>query len=100
MDDRLRQDTIHVDSERYGALLQVVEAIATHSDLPALIQDLARRLPLLVPVNFVGLSLYDAQRGVMRLHVLQANVPADIIGGQEARPADTPAGLVWDSQRP
>ncbi len=88
------------NSERYGALLQVVEAIATHSDLSTLIQDLARLLPLLVPVNFVGLSLYDAQRGVMRLHVLQANVPADIIGGQEAPPADTPAGLVWDTQRP
>lgn len=75
------------DSGRYGALLQVVEAIATHSDLPSLIQDLARRLPMLVPVNFVGLSLYDAQRDIMRLHVLQANVPADIIGGQEAPPA-------------
>ena len=88
------------DSGRYGALLQVVEAIATHSDLPSLIQDLARRLPMLVPVNFVGLSLYDAQRDIMRLHVLQANVPADIIGGQEAPPGDTPAGLVWDTQRP
>ena len=88
------------DSERYGALLQVVEAIATHSDLPTLIQDLARRLPMLAPVNFVGLSLYDAQRGVMRLHVLQANVPADIIGGHEPTPADTPAGLVWETQQP
>ena len=58
------------NSERYGALLQVVEAIASHADLQGLVQDLARLLPLLVPVNFVGLSLYDAQRDMMRLHVL------------------------------
>ena len=100
MDDRLRQDTIHVDSERYGALLQVVEAIASHADLQGLVQDLARLLPLLVPVNFVGLSLYDAQRDMMRLHVLRANVPADIVGGQESHPSDTPAGLVWQTQQP
>jgi formate hydrogenlyase transcriptional activator len=92
--------TMQGDSARYSALLQVAEAIASHADLPTLIQDLARRLPLLVPVNFVGLSLYDAQRGVMRLHVLQANVPADIIGGHEPIPADTPAGLVWETQQP
>ncbi|HRC23653.1 MAG TPA: hypothetical protein PLJ07_06320, partial [Nitrospira sp.] len=84
MDDRLPQGTIQVDSARYGALLQVVEAIASHADLQGLVQDLARLLPLLVPVNFVGLSLYDAQRDMMRLHVLRANVPADIIGGQES----------------
>ena len=88
------------NSERYGALLQVVEAIASHADLQGLVQDLARLLPLLVPVNFVGLSLYDAQRDMMRLHVLRANVPADIIGGQESHPADTPAGLVWQTQQP
>ena len=100
MDDRLPQGTIQVDSARYGALLQVVEAIASHADLQGLVQDLARLLPLLVPVDFVGLSLYDAQRDMMRLHVLRANVPADIIGGQESHPADTPAGLVWQTQQP
>lgn len=100
MDNRFPQEAMQVDSERYGALLQVVEAIASHADLQGLVQDLARRLPLLVPVNFLGLSLYDAQRGVMRLHVLRANVPADIIGGHESRPADTPEGLVWETQQP
>ncbi len=100
MSDRPLQPATQVDSGRYGALLQVVEAIASHSDLPALVQDLARRLPLVVPVNFVGLSLYDAQRGVMRLHVLRANVPADIVGGHETQLAETPAGFVWDTQQP
>ena len=86
--------------ERYRALLRVAESIASHSDLAALVQDLARLLPSVVPVNFVGLSLHDPQRGVMRLHVLQANVTADIIGGHESAPAETPAGLVWETQEP
>ncbi|HNV26197.1 MAG TPA: hypothetical protein PKI21_08005, partial [Nitrospira sp.] len=70
--------------DRYRALLRVAEAIASHADLSALVQDLARLLPLVVPVNFVGLSLHDPRRGVMRLHALRANVPADIIGGHES----------------
>ncbi len=88
------------DSDRYRALLRVAEAIASHSDLSALVQDLARLLPSVVPVNFVGLSLHDHQRKVMRLHVLRANVPAEIVGGHESDPADTPAGLVWETQQP
>ncbi len=93
-------ETVSSSLDRYRALLRVAEAIASHSDLAALVQDLARLLPSVVPVNFVGLSLHDPRRGVMRLHVLRANVPADIIGGHESAPADTPAGLVWDTQQP
>lgn len=88
------------DLERYRALLRVAAAIANHAEISALVQDLARLLPSVVPVNFVGLSLYDARRGVMRLHALRANVPVDLIGGHEGDPADTPAGLVWDTQQP
>jgi formate hydrogenlyase transcriptional activator len=86
--------------ERYRALLRVAEAIASHSDLTAFVEDLARLLPSVVPVNFVGLSLYDPQRQIMRLHVLQANVPADIVGGHENPPTETPSGFVWSSQQP
>ncbi|ULA62819.1 MAG: Formate hydrogenlyase transcriptional activator [Nitrospira sp.] len=86
--------------ERYRALLRVAEAIASHSDLAAFGEDLARLLPSVVPVNFVGLSLYDPQRQIMRLHVLQANVPADIVGGHENPPTETPSGFVWSSQQP
>ncbi|CAE6710639.1 sigma 54-interacting transcriptional regulator [Nitrospira defluvii] len=93
-------ETVSSSLDRYRALLRVAEAIANHSDLSALVQDLARQLPSVVPVNFVGLSLHDPQRGVMRLHVLQANVTADIIGGHESAPAETPAGLVWETQEP
>ncbi|MBA5874174.1 MAG: GAF domain-containing protein [Nitrospira sp. CR1.2] len=93
-------ESVSSSLDRYRALLRVAEAIANHSDLSALVQDLARLLPSVVPVNFVGLSLHDPRRGVMRLHALRANVPADIVGGHEGDPADTPAGLVWETQQP
>ncbi len=85
---------------RYCALLEVAEAIAAHHDLHELFRDLAQRLPRVVQVNFVGLSLYEPERHVMRLHTLQANVPADIVGGHEAPVDDSPTGVVWQTQRP
>ncbi|GKS56489.1 ATPase AAA [Nitrospira sp.] len=86
--------------DQYRALLEVSETIANHSDLSALVRDLASRLPKVIPVHFVGISLYDPDRHVMRLHILQANMPADIVGGHEEAPDDTPAGIVWRSQEP
>lgn len=84
----------------YQTLLQVAEAVALHADLPTLIKDLAVRLPRMIPVNFLGVSLYDAERQIMRLHTLQANVPADIVGGHEEPIAGTPTGTVWETQQP
>jgi formate hydrogenlyase transcriptional activator len=86
--------------ERYRTLLEVAEAIAVHRDLDELFQDLAQRLPRVVHVNFVGMSLHDPGRNVMRLHTLQANVPAQIVGGHEFPVDDSPGGLVWLTQQP
>ena len=36
----------------------------------------------------------------MRLHTIQANVPADIVGGHECPVEDSPGGLVWQTQQP
>jgi len=87
-------------SERYQALLEVAEAISLHRDLQALVRDLAQRLPRVVHVNFVSLSLYDPAHKTMRLHAIQANVPADLVGGHEVPVDETPAGLVWQTQQP
>ena len=85
---------------RHRALLDVSKAIAAHRDLHDLFRDLAERLPQVVQVNFVALSLYDPDRHVMKLHTLQANVPADIIGGHEEPVDETPTGFVWQTQEP
>ena len=86
--------------EQYRTLIEVSKAISAHHDLHELFRDLAQRLPRVVPVNFVALSLHDPERNVMRLHTLQANVPADIVGGHEERVEEIPAGLVWQTQQP
>jgi len=87
-------------AERYQALLEVAEAISAHRDLHELFRDLAQRLPRVVHVNFVALSLHDPVRNTMRLHTIQANVPADLVGGHEGPVEESPAGLVWQTQEP
>jgi formate hydrogenlyase transcriptional activator len=87
-----------IDQSR--TLLEVSKVISAHHDLHELFRDLAQCLPQVVPVNFVALSLHDPERNVMRLHTLQANVPADIVGGHEERVEEVPAGLVWQTQQP
>ena len=87
-------------AERYEALLEVAEAISAHRDLHELFRDLAQRLPRVVHVNFVALSLHDPVRNTMRLHTIQANVPADLVGGHEGPVEESPAGLVWQTQEP
>ncbi|MGQ0555107.1 MAG: sigma 54-interacting transcriptional regulator [Nitrospiraceae bacterium] len=87
-------------AERYQALLEVAQAISAQRDLDQLFRDLAHRLPRVVQVNFVDLSLYDPIKKLMRLHTIQANVPADLVGGHEVSIEDCPAGLVWQQQRP
>ena len=86
--------------ERYQALLEVAQAISAHRDLDELFREIAQRLPRVVRVNFVGLSLYDPIKNMMRLHTVQANVPADLVGGHEESIDETPAGLVWQTQQP
>ena len=87
-------------AERYEALLEVADAISVHRDLHELFRDLAQRLPRVVHVNFVALSLHDPVRNTMRLHTIQANVPADLVGGHEGPVEESPAGLVWQTQEP
>ena len=87
-------------AERYQALLEVAQAISTYRDLDELFRELARRLPRVVHVNFVGLSLHDPARNTMRLHTIQANVPADLVGGHEGPLEESPAGIVWQTQQP
>jgi formate hydrogenlyase transcriptional activator len=87
-------------AERYQALLEVAQAISAHRDLDQLFRDLAHRLPRVVQVNYVDLSLHDPVKKLMRLHTIQANVPADLMGGHEVAIDDCPAGLVWQLQQP
>ena len=85
---------------RYQALLEIAEAIAVHRDLNELVQDLAQRLPRIVPFDFINLVLHDPAREVMRLHSLVAPETATIRPGLELPVEESPAGLVWKRQQP
>src|SRR5262249_13549573 len=85
-------------NSRYQALLEISEAIAVHRNLHELFQDLAQRLPRIVPFDFVNLVLHDPAREVMRLHTLVAPETATIRAGLELPIDQSPAGLVWRSQ--
>src|SRR6266852_4115805 len=98
--DRHSSSPCETLAERYQGLLEVAEAISAHRDLHELFRDLAQRLPRVVHVNFVALSLHDPVRNTMRLHTIQANVLADLVGGHEGPVEESPAGLVWQTQEP
>ena len=86
--------------ERYRALLQVSESIASHRDLPDLFRSLAALLHRLVTFDFICLTLPDPARNVVRLHVLESSLPTQIQPGLEIPMAENVRQLVWENQQP
>jgi formate hydrogenlyase transcriptional activator len=100
MPELLQDGLASLSREQYRALLQVARTIAAHRDLDALFQDLAQRLPGIVPFDYINLVLHDPTRRVMRVHVLVAPEPSTIHPGMERPVDESPAGLVWKTQQP
>jgi formate hydrogenlyase transcriptional activator len=96
----LRDGQAPFSREQYRALLEVAEAIAVRRDLKELFDDLANRLPQIVPFDFINLVLYDPARHVMRLHVLVTPEPTTISAGLELPVDGSPGGVVWTTQAP
>ena len=82
------------------ALLEVSEAIAQQRDLPALFHDLAGRLHSVIEFDFLTLVLHDSARNVMRLHILETQIPTEKPTGTETPVEGHPSGWVWQSQEP
>lgn len=82
------------------ALLEVSEAIAQQRDLPALFHDLAARLHSVIDFDFLTLVLHDPVKNVMRLHVLETDIPVEKQTGAEVAMEDSPSGWVWQNQQP
>ncbi|MDQ6733220.1 MAG: GAF domain-containing protein, partial [Nitrospirota bacterium] len=99
MDDCVPSAHADGDVARYRTLLEVAESIARHVEVEAVVHDLAHRLPRVAKVNVIGLSLYNAERRAMRLHTIQANIPADVVGGHEWGIDECPDGWVWHTQQ-
>jgi len=82
------------------ALLDVSEIIAQHRDLNALFHELATRLHSVVDSDFLTLVLYDPEKHVMRLHVLESRVETEKHVGLEHPVDNSPSGWVWQTQQP
>src|SRR6516225_37983 len=82
------------------ALLDVSEIIAQHRDLNALFHELATRLRSVVDSDFLTLVLYDPEKHVMRLHVLESRVETEKHVGLEHPVDNSPSGWVWQTQQP
>lgn len=88
------------ERDRLRLLLEVSESIASHRDLDKLFQDLAQRLPRIVPFDYINLILHDSVRDVMRLHILAAPEESTVKPGMESPVDDSPGGYVWKTQQP
>ena len=85
--------------EQYRALLEISESIATHRDLPALFHAIAQRLHRLVTFDFIGLTLPDADRTTVRLHVLESSLPTEVKEGFEFPIEEATQEIVWEQQK-
>src|ERR1700692_5086755 len=85
---------------RHQALLEVAEAIAQHRDLGELFHELAERLHRVVNFEYLNLILHDPARNVMRLHILESEMPRKTRLGTEFQVNETPSGWVWETQQP
>jgi formate hydrogenlyase transcriptional activator len=98
--DRAAQTELSQERDRLRLLLEVSESIASYRDLGELFHELSRRLPQLVPFDFINLVLHDPARDVMRLQILTTEEPTSFQPGFETPVDESPAGLVWKTQQP
>jgi formate hydrogenlyase transcriptional activator len=81
-------------------LLEVSRAIASHTNLADLFQSLVEGLHPLVGFDFLAVSLFDPDRNVMRIHVLDSVADYPIKAGMEFSMEESIAAAVWQTQQP
>jgi formate hydrogenlyase transcriptional activator len=97
---QVAQQQLALERDRLRLLLEVSESIASHRDLDELFQDLAQRIPQIVPFDYINVVLHDASRDVMRLCFLVTSEPSTFSTGLEIPMDESPGGLVWRTQQP
>lgn len=100
MVDKAQRSTHPSAAEQYCALLAVSEAIISHRDLGGLFRDLAERLSLVISFDYISVLLYDAERGVMRLRLLETPDGGGPRPGWEAPVEGSATGWAWQTQVP
>jgi len=84
--------------DRYSALLEIAQVIATHRTLEELLSDLAPLLHPLIGFEYLTLMLYDEKRDVMRLHTLEGEGLA-FQPGMEVPMEESASAWIWRNQQ-
>jgi len=85
---------------QHRTLLEVSESIALHRDLKALLQDLAKRLPSVVPFEYIGLILHNPERNMMRAYYVGTGDSESLPTGLELPVEESAGGWVFKTQKP
>src|SRR5262249_36730965 len=94
------QAQLSQERDRLRLLLEVSESVASHHNLDELVHDLARRLPCVVPFDYINLVMHDPIRNVMRFQFMVEPTENPNIGPGFEVPMDSPAGWAWKTQQP
>ena len=100
VDNVLHHRDLTLDRERLRLLLEVSETITAHRDLKVLFNELGKRLPSVVPFEFIGLILHDPLRDVMRIHVLATDRTERVPDGSELPMEESISAWVLKHQQP
>ena len=85
---------------QYRMLLGLSRVVAKHRNVSDLFNDLAGHLHELFDFRLLQVSLHDGERNVMRLHILETNVPAEEQFPLDVPVEDSVTGWVWRNQQP
>jgi formate hydrogenlyase transcriptional activator len=88
------------ERDRLRLLLQVSNAMAAHLDLRELLKTISACLRRVVPHDFAGITLYDADRQLLRVHALDFEPHPDFMAAGELVSMDTPSGVAFTERRP
>jgi formate hydrogenlyase transcriptional activator len=95
-------DNLLTESEarEYRTLLEVSRAIGSHTTLADFFHALVEGLHPLVDFDFLGVSLFDPDRNVMRVHALDSATDSPIKAGMEFSMEESIAAVVLRTQQP
>jgi formate hydrogenlyase transcriptional activator len=78
--------------------LDLAELTSAHLDVRGFFRDLAERLKVCVPFDFVKIVLYDPATNKMRVEVAEGRLPNTSSRGAELPLATSASGWVWQQQ--
>ena len=88
------------DETRYEALRRASDVIASQADLNSILEDLARFLPAVVKIEFLGVVLHDAEHRVFRLYAFGGSMPPKVELGREFPVEGSSAAIILQDQKP